>query len=96
MARGHPASPLAVQIRNRGRANRKEKIVDSKIVGCMFVSMLVGGGCAAAALAAGWGPLAGLAIYSASGSASLVSTAALAAYAPSPRVKCRPRATAAA
>lgn len=92
MARGsNPASAVLI-LGQEGRANRKEKVVDSKIVGCMFISMLVGGGCAAAALSAGWGPLAGLAIYSATGSATLVSTALLAARAPTPRAKCRPAA----
>jgi hypothetical protein len=48
----------------------------------MFCSIVVGGACAGAVVVAGWGPLAGLAIYSVAGSATLVPSALLAAHEP--------------
>lgn len=60
-----------------------------QLVAGLLFSIIVSGGAAAAALAAGWGPLAAVAAYSLAGSLTLVPGAIWAAYAPEPepRVK---------
>lgn len=66
-------------------ADRREDIVNSKLVGSMFFSVLVGGACAGATLWSGGGFLAALGAYSAGGSASLVPAALWASAEPRQR-----------
>jgi membrane protein implicated in regulation of membrane protease activity len=53
--------------------------VAPRLVACIALSALVGGSAAALAVAAGWNPVIGLLVYSATGSVALVLFAILAA-----------------
>ena len=59
--------------------------MNSKLVGSMVFSLVVGGVCAGAALGSGWGFLAALGVYSFTGSATLVPVALWASAEPKPK-----------